>query len=296
MAESVLKTWLVEPLQGLAAFGFYGLFGALPLDVASGLGGGIARLIGPRLATSRRARANLRRSFPDLDDPAIDRILADVWENLGRVVGEFPHLPRMDFTGADPRIEVVGAEHVADLVQDGRAGMVVGGHLGNWEIGPFCAAALGLPTSLVYRSANNRFVERLFRHVRKGVGGDMIAKGALGARRMLEILKAGGHVGILVDQKMNDGIAVPFLGRDAMTAPALAQLALKFDLPVIMGRVVRLKGARFRVEFYSPMRAERSGDRAADIAAFMTRVNAILGVWVRDNPGQWLWLHRRWPD
>ena len=101
---------------------------------------------------------------------------------------------------------------------------------------------------------------------------------------------------MLVDQKLNDGIAVPFFGRDAMTAPALAQLALKYRCPVVPARLERLDGARFRLTFQPPMELPDTGDREADVFETMRRVNAIFEDWIRARPEQWLWLHRRWPD
>jgi KDO2-lipid IV(A) lauroyltransferase len=100
---------------------------------------------------------------------------------------------------------------------------------------------------------------------------------------------------MLVDQKMNDGISVPFLGLDAMTAPAVAQLAYRYECPLVPGRVERLGGAHFRVSFYPPLEKPDSGDRQADIEALMGMVNATLGDWVRERPEQWLWIHNRWP-
>ena len=101
---------------------------------------------------------------------------------------------------------------------------------------------------------------------------------------------------MLVDQKMNDGISVPFLGREAMTAPALAELALKKNCPIVPARVERLKGAHFRVTFYPPLEKPNSGDRKTDILSIMTEVNLILGAWITEQPEQWLWIHNRWPD
>jgi KDO2-lipid IV(A) lauroyltransferase len=101
---------------------------------------------------------------------------------------------------------------------------------------------------------------------------------------------------MLVDQKMNDGIAVPFFGRDAMTAPALAVLALRYDCAVVPIRMQRLKGARFRMISEPPLALPKTGDNNADRRALMIEVNAIVERWVREHPEQWLWLHRRWPD
>lgn len=100
----------------------------------------------------------------------------------------------------------------------------------------------------------------------------------------------------MVDQKLNNGIAVPFFGRDAMTAPALAQFALKYDCPVIPVRVERLSDANFRMTFYPALTIIPTEDREADVLRIMTEVNAIMEGWIRERPAQWLWLHKRWPN
>jgi KDO2-lipid IV(A) lauroyltransferase len=99
---------------------------------------------------------------------------------------------------------------------------------------------------------------------------------------------------MMVDQKLNDGIVVPFFGRNAMTAPAIARLALRFDCPIVPVRLERRIGARFRLTVLPPMRVTDSGDTAADVLTEMTLINAIVETWVRANPEQWLWIHKRW--
>jgi KDO2-lipid IV(A) lauroyltransferase len=95
---------------------------------------------------------------------------------------------------------------------------------------------------------------------------------------------------------MNDGIAVPFFGRPAMTAPALAQFALKYDCPLVPVHVVREGGFRFRVIVEPPLEVRPTGDRHGDLATITGAVNRVIEGWIRATPGQWLWLHRRWPD
>lgn len=99
-----------------------------------------------------------------------------------------------------------------------------------------------------------------------------------------------------MDQKLNDGIAVPLFGRPAMTSPALAELALRFRCPVVPGHVERIGPARFRMIPEPPLMLPETGDREADIASLTRQVNECLERWIRARPESWLWLHRRWPD
>ncbi|MFI4988671.1 MAG: lysophospholipid acyltransferase family protein, partial [Alphaproteobacteria bacterium] len=86
----------------------------------------------------------------------------------------------------------------------------------------------------------------------------------------------------------------PFFGHDAMTAPAIARLALRFNCPIVPVLVERLRGARFRFTVMPPLHAVDTGDVAADVLATMTRINGMIESWIRARPEQWLWIHRRW--
>ena len=118
----------------------------------------------------------------------------------------------------------------------------------------------------------------------RGDRAEFIPKGAVAARHAIAALRSGAHLTLLADQKMNDGIPVPFFGRPAMTAPALADLALRFDCDVLPARVERLDGARFRLTVSPPLPLPQSGEPHADAAALMAGVNATLEAWIRDRP------------
>jgi KDO2-lipid IV(A) lauroyltransferase len=268
----------------------------LSIDAASNLGGRFARTIGPRLGIHRRAVRHISRALPELSEDETQEIARDMWDNLGRTIAEFAKLDALNCYAHDGRIEVRGAEHIDALKKSGGAAIFFSGHFANWEIMPLSVTQRGLPVSLVYRSANNPVVNEIILKMRRLSTHSNVPKGAAGARQLISIVRDGGVLGILVDQKLNTGIPVPLMGRDAMTAPAMAQLALKFNVPLIPISVVRKEGARFLIDIEPPLDLNPTGDRAADTLRIMTNVNAILERWIRANPAQWLWLHRRWPD
>ena len=279
---------------GGAALAF-GALGLLPIDRASALGAAIGRLLGPHLGISKRARINLRRALPELGDAAVEQIIIGMWDNLGRVAAEYPHLREIRVFAPDGRVDTRGVEYLDRAMAGGRRMIIFSGHIANWEIAALAAAQYGARVTQIYRAANNPLVDRLIARFR-GDRGEYIPKGAAAARRAFAALYRGEHLTLLADQKLNDGIAVPFFGRPAMTAPALALLALRFDCDVLPARVERLVGAHFRLSVFPPLPLVRSGNPQADVAALTARVNAILEAWIRDRPEQWLWVHRRWPD
>lgn len=273
------------------------VFAAMSLDRASAVGGAIARTIGPHLPVSRVAQRNLARAIPETSVAEARRIIRGMWENIGRTLGEYPHIGTILIheKGPRPRIQIIRPDIIDLLRDDGKTGIFFSAHLANWEILVSAGTQSGVRMVSVYRAANNRLVEEIFQRYRDGNDSVMAPKGAEGGRRVIAEMKGGRHLALLVDQKMNDGIPVPFFGLNAMTAPALVRLADRFDCPVVPARIERLEGARFRLTLYPPLALERDAKGRIDAHAAMTQVNDIVEGWIRERPDQWLWLHRRWP-
>ena len=283
-------------LEAAAVYVFFALLGALPVGWASALGAVLGGLIGPLLPVHRRGLDNLARSLPELSPSERRRCGHCMWRHLGRVAAEHPHLHRFSVDAPGGRVELVGRAHLDEAKRSGTGGIFFSGHIGNWEIAARAPEQTGVPLTSIYRAANNPIVDRLIERNRGAIVQRRVPKGADGAREIVRALSAGQHAALLVDQKFNIGIPVPFFGRDAMTAPAVATLALKYECPVWPVRVERLAGATFRVTVYPKLAMPQEGTREERILAIMTTVNRILEDWIRERPEQWLWLHRRWPD
>jgi KDO2-lipid IV(A) lauroyltransferase len=290
-----LQRWVFHPLQAALLYALLGLFRMLPVDWSSWLGSRLLRTIAPLMAgPKRRARRTLAICFPDMDEREREKIIAGMWDNLGRVAGEYPHLTRiLDDPG---RVEIVHRERFEAARAAGRPVVLISAHLANWEIAAHAAGRLAPPVALIYRAPNNRLLDPVIRRLRENPGLRQLRKGSEAAKGSVKILSEGGTLALLVDQRLSSGIPVPFFGRPAMTAPAVAQFAMRFDAVILPAQLCRLGGARFRLVIEEPIEVPRSGDRAADILAVMTRVNETLERWIREHPEQWLWIHRRWKD
>ncbi len=287
-----------ERLQAIALGSLIGMLQRLGPVPSSNLGGWVARTIGPWLAVSRVAHSNLQLALPELDEVRRAGIVRAVWDNLGRTCAELPYLATFARTDAGPGWELLGAEHIEGLRDSGAQALYFSGHFGNWEMVLPIASQLGMPVAGFYRAASNRRVDHVIQALRAravGARSPMFAKGSSGARAALRHLQGGGSLGLLVDQKMNDGIPVPFFGRTAMTAPALAQFALRYRCPIIPVHVLRLGPARFRMVCEAPLAVPQTGSSQSDIQAITGAMNATLERWIRADPEAWLWLHRRWP-
>lgn len=278
--------------EAAAFFAFIGLFRLLGLDGASALGGFIGRAILYRTGLTKRARENLALAFPEKSAAAIETILREMWDNLGRTFAEYAHLEKINL---GDRIQVEGAQLGLDEVARGKGLLFASGHFANWEVMANAAAQAGLDGAIVARPPNNPLVARYIAAKRAARGyRDQIGK-VHGARRIFTLLRGGKTVLMLVDQKTNDGIAAPFFGRDAMTTPAPAALTLRLGSSLLFASNQRIGGAHFRIRVHPPLHFSPSGDEERDTRELTAMINARIEEMVRADPGQWLWIHRRWP-
>ena len=288
---------LLHRLEYALVIGVMGFLRLLGIDLASSIAGKFMRLLGPMLGKySSRGDENLRHAFPQWNDGQRKKVLAELWENLGRVGAEYAHLDKFRIDGDNPRIEHSGFDRLRNSDGTYQQVIFVTGHFANWEMSAVCARQLGISYGVIYRAANNPLVDEMIIRLRAATMTRVQApKGRRGARELVSMLRDGYSLAMLVDQKLNDGISVPFMGREAMTAPAAARMALKFNVPLIPISTERLTGSHFHVKAHEPIQFDKSGDVTSDVYELTKKINGALEGFIKERPGQWLWLHRRWP-
>src|ERR1700761_2045278 len=260
----------------------------------------VTRLIGPLLREQKIGRANLTAAFPEKSPEEIEAILAGVWDNVGRVGAEFAHLDHIwEHDPAHPedsRIEIEPRAHelFAQLRLDGKPALIFASHLGNWELPALAAVAHGLDAAILYRRPNIASADRIIQEMRQVKMGTLIPSGRDAPLRLAEALQKGQHVGMLVDQYLNNGVEVTFFGRKTKANPTLARLLRQVECPVHGVRIIRLPGNRFRAELSEEIKPVRDASGQIDIQGTTQAITSVVEGWVREYPDQWLWLHRRW--
>jgi Kdo2-lipid IVA lauroyltransferase/acyltransferase len=292
-----LKLKLRYVAEAVPFFMFIGLFRVVGLDAASALGGFIGREIFYRMGgTMKRARNNLHAAYPEKDNAEIETIVKEMCDNLGRTVAEYAHFDKFSIAGENARIEIAGLDIADRVVASGKGKLFISGHFANWEVMLIAFAQYGLQGGTVYRPINNVYIDRWMARQRTTHGPkELISKGAQGTRRIFSLLRQKNTVNLLVDQKTNEGLPVPFFGRIAMTTPAPAVLALKTGAIILPVRNERQKGSRFRMTVHEPVEFAPTGDHDRDVLALTQKINDVIEEMVRERPSQWLWIHRRWP-
>lgn len=286
--------WRIEALLFDALTGLARRF---PIDSVSDFGGALFRVLGPLTPLQRVAETNLRIAFPDLGDDARRRLLRDQWAELGRAFAEFTILDRI---AAEPdRLDVSAAVAGFEAVAaSGRPAVFISGHFSNFELMAAALVRSGLQVQVTYRAMNNPRVDASVRAQRARYGVQLFApKGLSGARELMRAVARGESIALLNDQKFNGGVEAPFFGVNAHTAPGPSTYALRFGIPIVPLSVERVgPGARFRILAHPPMTLADTGDRDADIAAGVRRINAFMEERIRARPWEWFWVHRRWPN
>lgn len=269
---------------------------AMNLPMASAFGGALARSLGPLTRPWRIARRNLMRAAPETPPAERTKVVRMAFDNFGRVMAEYAHLGRLWRRRWDGIIDVDGGDGLSWAVAHRKASIVFTAHIGNWELIPMVLAARGKPCMIVYRAANNPLVDKIIADIRGNYVAAMAPKGADGLRDIVKHIQDGGTVFMVVDQKTNTGPEIPFFGRGARTGKAIARLAMKYGCKLIPAHCVRVGGPRFRIVFEQPWSVEGDAGDEGHVRRTLTRMNAKIEDWVRAAPGQWLWMHKRWPD
>ncbi len=264
----------------------------MTMERSSAIGGRLAEKIGPRLGSNKRALKHLKMALPDKPDEEYEAILAGMWNHLGRILAEYSDL---EFFIDD--LELAGVDHIKRAVDEYGHAILFSGHIGNWEIMAPTLLRYGMPVDLVYRAPNNPYVDKLLARYRSLKGRlRLLPKSRGGTRQLVEAVQSGRSIGILIDQKYNEGVEVPFFGQPSMTSPAFVQLGQKYKCPVVPFRVERLQGIRFRLTFYPPLKLFDDAGSPRPVEDVIADAHRLLEGWIAERPDQWLWLHKRWKD
>lgn len=263
---------------------------------AAAVGRWLLGRIGPKVAKHRHVLANLSMANPDKSREQIRQLGRQVWENLGAVLAEFPHLGRIiGAGGGNPAVEVVCNNRDADFLAAAKPCIFVAAHLGNWNLSIFGIRSLGYPVDVVYSPLSNPFLDRMVLDKLEVLSSGFITK-QNAARPMIKALKSGRSVGLHVDVRVDGGELFPLFGAPATTTTAPAWLSQKTGCAIVPIQTRRLDGDRFRVTVFPALQpVSESLPSEEAIQETTAEMNRAIATLIADNPGQWMCTKRRWP-
>ncbi|MCC7054039.1 MAG: lysophospholipid acyltransferase family protein [Gemmatimonadaceae bacterium] len=267
----------------------------LPFRAGSAVGAALGRLAYRLGIRARVTETQIAFAFPTLTHAQVTALARESYENLGRTSIEAALMEGAtpaDLLALFDRVD--GWEHLDAILQAGRGGLLVTGHLGNWELGGSYIAARGVPIDAIARHMGNRVFERYLTRVRQRFGVQVVFD-EQAVRQTPRSVRHNRIVGFLSDQGVL-GLAslfVPFFGRVAKTPRGPAVFALRLGVPMVFVAAVRQASGHYRL-VVEPLEVQDSGDREADVLRLVTAYTERLEHWVREYPGQYFWQHRRW--
>lgn len=269
-------------------------FKLVSIDKASRLGCRIGTWIGPKMKEKTAIyRENLALAFPDLDDAALDQLVARAWGQAGRILGEYPHLDT--FIREEERLLVEIREPLAACASPARPCVMVSAHLSNWEVVCSAMARLGMPNDSLYSPPSNPLLDQMLLESRQALNCRLLPRDN-SARLLMRALKEGRTVGMVMDRRVEDGQPISFFGHDKSSTLLPAKLALKFNCDLIPAQVERLEDARYRVIFHPPIRpTDLEVDENAQATDMIQQLHNQFESWIRQSPADWFCSKRLWP-
>jgi KDO2-lipid IV(A) lauroyltransferase len=292
-----LNYWLVARL----AMAVMAVLRRLSPDSALNFADRVARRVGPMTGRHRVALDNLRKAYPEKSEDEIGAIALDMWGNMARLAAEYVFLDQIfdyDPKGTTPgRIEISpeSIPRFRQIAADAaRPHILFTAHLGNFELLPVAAATFGMTITALFRPPNNPYLADYILSTRRSSMGGLLPSANGASFALAGILEKGGNIGVLVDQKFSRGIETVFFGRTCQSNPLLPMLARHYECDVYPARCVRLPGNRFRLEIEEKLILPRDAKGSVDVKATTQRLADIVERWIRQDPGQWMWFHKRW--
>ena len=243
-----------------------------------------------------RISDNLAIAFPDLDQKERDQIMRGCADHLGRVLAEVAWLWRARPDEVERICEVDGIEHIWNALDQGRGGILATGHLGNWEMLNAYLGSSGVPITVAVRELDDSRVDTLVNTLRTRFGSEVILRGVSAGKQLLQALRKGRGVGLLLDQDIPSipGVFVPFFNRPAWTPSGAATLALRARCPIMPGFIHRKPDGTHKIKIYPALNVPTEGTLREKVREMTAEATAAAEWNVRAWPEQWVWMHRRW--
>jgi len=247
----------------------------------------------------RRALDNLGLAFPEAPEPIREALASATFKALGRNIYEFLRLDGASKERVVALVErVEGLEHLSEAFRRGKGVVVITGHIGCWELVPAYFAATGYPVTVVGRRMRVERLNRRLVDIRSRLGVKTLDRDD-NPRPMVEILRRGDSIGVLIDQHTNvAGVWVPFFGRPAHTPTAVAKLALSTGAAIVPMAVLMNARGRHVIHVQPAIDLARTGgaDREAAVRAITAACSLAVERLIRIDPKQWVWFHQRWRE
>tara|TARA_Y100000590_G_C15565000_1_gene956267 strand:+ start:184 stop:1044 length:861 start_codon:yes stop_codon:yes gene_type:complete len=257
---------------------------------ASDLGYVIGKLLGPIFRSKSLIVENLKKAKV-FSEKNYNEIAKNVLGNYGRIFAEYPHLKNFRNDKLNNFIEIDGKEYLQKIKSENKRAVFISGHFNNFELMAMQIEKVGIDLVAIYRPLNNVFLNQTMEAIRKEhICKKQIKKGRSGTRDLIDYLKKGSSVALMIDQRVREGSKVNFFENLATTTTIPAQLIKKYNCDLVPIYIERHKKYYFKMYVSKPIEIN-SNKSIEEITSFL---NSVLEEMIKKNLDQWIWTHDRW--
>ena len=256
----------------------------------SNLGDFIGRLFGPIFRSKKLIENNLEQSGI-VNKKNYNKIISKIYGNYGRILAEYPFLKAFRNNKLNKFIEIDGLENLNKIKREKRRAVFISGHFNNFELMALQIEKAGINLCAIYRPLNNVFLNKTMEEIRENfICKNQIKKGRSGTRQIIENIKKGNSVALMIDQRVREGIKINFFGKPASTTTIPAQLIKKYKCDLVPIYIERRKNNYFKMFVSEPIKIGNN----KSIKEITEHLNKILEKMILKNVDQWIWTHDRW--
>ena len=266
------------------------IFKILGYKLASNFGFFIGKTFGPLFRSKSLVIDNLKKSNISLKKTH-EQSTDEIFGNYGRIFAEYPFIKNFRNGKLEKYIQVEGKQYLDEIKSKNKKVVFISGHFNNFELMAMMIEKYGIDLSAIYRPLNNIFLNKTMEKIRiKYICKKQIKKGRSGTREIIENLKKGSSIALMIDQRVREGSKVNFFGSLATTTTIPAQLVKKYKCDLVPIYIERRSKFHFKMYVSKPIKVGES-KTIEEITKFL---NTVLEQMIVKNPLQWIWTHDRW--
>ena len=280
----------------ISVISLFCIFKIIGLRNASNLGGLLGRLFGPLFRSKYIIKKNIKIGLGVISKEKEIEIINSMWSNIGSTFAEYIFLKDFKFNKTNfEHIKINGTSYLDNIKKNEESAIFYSGHFANFELMAMELEKLGIKCAAIYRPLNNFFLNPLMEYLRmKYICPNQIPKGRMGMRKIINKVKNGYSIALMVDQRVSEGAKIPFFNKPAYTTTVPAQLALKFNCKLVPISLKRKEGINFEMTIHEPYKINKTENYDQDIINITLKINQIIEKMILNNPTQWTWSHNRW--
>ena len=276
-------------LQSVFIYFFFILGRLIGLDLSRKIFSYIFFKIGPLFKSKKIVEKNLNIFSKQMPSINKELIISKMWKNYGMTFIEYIFLDK--FRKSEDFVSIEGESNLNDVIIGKSPAIFISGHFSNFELMSMEITKKKIKLATIYRPLNNFFLNPIMEFLRKKyICNHQIKKGINGVRDAINYLKNNHSIALMIDQRVSEGERVNFFDEPALTTTLPAQLAIKYNIPVIPVFIERNSENNFILKFYTPLKISDNDDKKN----FTQKLNQIIEKMIEHNPNEWIWTHNRW--